>query len=259
MRPAKRLTGKRSIEQVPVLELDDFAGQETPAARKQVYLTTFPRPLATTSACGVRLRAPAAFTRFEPLEAFMDACQYPEYLDAKSVLQGSVVEMDMAAVFAELHKADENGATGIHVHVASLGVRNWRFLPVKRALLKRHGLASHWSCSHRGYWSAIRYLHMPSPKKTEGSLDRFPFLWARFGCHPPLSKCCNEPLTWQALVQRRDYKQKRAAEEGKTEPKVSELDVYGIIVEQGFQNTADDQTAYKKLVVHVNSHCSKAT
>ena len=35
--------------------------------------------------------------------------------------------------------------------------------------------------------------------------------------------------------------------------------MYGIIAEQGFQNTGDDQTAYKKLVVHVNSHCSKAT
>eukprot|EP00973_Karenia_brevis_P061948 8616170-Karenia_brevis.AAC.1 len=64
------------------------------------------------------------------------------------------------------------------------------FMPIKRALLERHGLASHWSASHNGYWSPIRYLYCPTVKKPEASLDKSYVLWA---CpplkHPALDDC----------------------------------------------------------------------
>ena len=71
--------------------------------------------------------------------------------------------MKQLGVFREFHVEDENGVAHAHYHIAVLAERGFMFLLVKRALLKDHGLASHWSCTHIGYWSVIRYLFHPSP------------------------------------------------------------------------------------------------
>jgi hypothetical protein len=86
----------------------------------------------------------------------------------------------------------------VHFHVALLGSRCFRFLSLKRALLERHGLASHWSSSHVGYWSAVRYGFMPTPRKPASEIDPEPLRWAAGGLHPPLFEASQEPVTARA-------------------------------------------------------------
>jgi len=57
-------------------------------------------------------------------------------------------------------------------------------------------------------------------------------------------------MTAKAVLARRRYAEDRAAEEGKPEPKVKELDLYGVVVDKGFRNSDDDRTAHKQLIVH---------
>eukprot|EP00973_Karenia_brevis_P009415 1271874-Karenia_brevis.AAC.1 len=70
-----------------------------------------------------------------------------------------------------MHAANPGERAQPHDHVPVKAFRQFYFMPVKRALLQRHGIASHWSCTHDGYHSALRYLVMPSPKKPSSALD----------------------------------------------------------------------------------------
>eukprot|EP00973_Karenia_brevis_P062238 8657550-Karenia_brevis.AAC.1 len=131
------------------------------------------------------------------------------------------------------------------------------YLPVKRALLERHGLASHWSGTHNGYWSALRYVFFPSPRKPQSASDKHYVLWASPpGVHPPLDEACNEPLTASALRARRLQADKKAAEQGISAPRITEMDVWPIVVQQGFENTPDDMTAAKQLQAWAKKHAS---
>ena len=235
--------------QQPLTVVDDWAKDEVQGARQSAWLVTLPHPQSSTSADGFPLRCPEVFSKQQLFEALHDSCQHPDYLDRKSVKLGCVVALDRAGVFFELHKPDPQGQAHQHGHLPVLAATHFRFLPVKRALLKRHGLASHWS-PHDGYWTAFRYCWMPSPTKPLASLDRTPVLWASGRPHPDPQECCNEPMTAAALRARRRYAEERAAEEGEPEPKVKELDLYGLVVEKGFRNSADDQTAHKRLIVY---------
>ena len=162
--------------------------------------------------------------------------------------------MKFTGVFRELHAADANGAAYPHDHLP-VAARKFRFMPVKRALLHRFGLASHWSCTHTGYWSCIRYLYKESEKKPKESLDRAYMLWASFdaGPHPVLDECCNAPLTSAAIVARRKCAEEGAVAKGKTQPRVTKLDVWPIVVQNGIRNTPDDLTAHKQLAAWVKT------
>jgi hypothetical protein len=105
----------------------------------------------------------------------------------------------------------------------------------------------------------VRYLYWPSQKKKEASLDKFYLTWACAGEHPPLTECCREPKTAKALVKCREGKERAAAEQGKPEPRVTELDIYGLVVQKGFRNTPDNRTANQQLTMYARNHCSKAT
>ena len=263
---AKRLRGKTNC-QVPLAEIDDWEAQEDPAARRSAWLITLPHPQSATSAGGLPLRAPETFTKRELFEVLHDCCQRPDYVDPKSLKLSCATGLQKAGVFFELHEPDAQGRVHKHAHLTALTASHIRFLPLKRAMLKRHGLASHWQALE-GYWMAFRYCWMPSPKKPLVSLDRFPFLWACgqrmdpmgpvVSLHPDPHESCNEPMTASAIRSRRRYAEERAAEEGKQEPKLKELDIYGLVVAQGFRNTADDRSAHKQLIVYGMDHGSKA-
>jgi len=90
---------------------------------------------------------------------------------------------------------------------------------------------------------------MPSPKKLQSALDSDPVLWAAPPLvHPPLDECCNEPVTAAATRARRIKAERVAAEEGKGAPRISEFDLWPVVVRHGFENTADDATAAKQLM-----------
>ena len=167
--------------------------------------------------------------------------------------------MKQLGVFREFHVEDENGVAHAHYHIAVLAERGFMFLLVKRALLKDHGLASQWSCTHIGYSSVIRYLFHPSPpKKPDASLDKGALKWAATGYeHPPFEECCSEPLTAKALAARRMAQDRTAAENSEGPPKITELGVWPVVVQHGFKNTAEDQNAKMKLMVWSKKHASQ--
>jgi hypothetical protein len=144
----------------------------------------------------------------------------------------------------------------VHYHVALKAAASFRFVPVKRVLRVKHGLASHWSTSHDGMWSAIRYGNIPSPTKPQHALDPEPLVWSRQEPLPSLFDLAQEPVTAGALKRRREQKVKAAAAAGKQEPKATEMDLYAIIAKQGIRNTRDHSSAEDDLIKYLKEYGS---
>ena len=235
----------------------DFDEEEDDeSARNMSYLVTLPHPKQEFSSAGVKLVAPESLTKQAVLEAFLSACAEPNYVDARSIHRGSCVAVKWVGVWRENHKALADKTPHAHDHLPVLAKHHFRFLPVKRALLLRFGLASHWSCTHLGYWSAVRYVAWPSEKKPQAALDPKPVLWP--DTHPPVSECVHEPLTASALRARREKADRQAAEDGESAPRITELDVWPLVVKNKFRDTTDVPTAHLELMAFSKTHCSAA-
>ncbi|CAK0810004.1 unnamed protein product [Prorocentrum cordatum] len=203
------------------------------------------------------LRAPAAFSREEVRDAFLDCCGAP-YADpawlASHRGQGAApVGVKKLVVFKEYH-APVAGVRRAHYHVALHLGKKSKFLTVKRALLNRYQLASHWSCSHDGHWSAVGYCANATPNKPRSALDVDYLAWP--ADHPPLSAAKREPTTARALEKRRTAREQVEGEKGKPEPRVEEVDLWPIVVRSGIRNTPDDPHAVRKLMAYAKTSCS---
>ena len=128
--------------------------------------------------------------------------------------------------------------------------RSFRFAPCKRALHVAHGLASHWSCAHTGYWSAARYGFMPLQRKNKMSWIRTPKLGQGRGLIQ--REASQEPVTAAGLARRREKKVKDAAASGRPEPRPAEMDLYDVIVKNGFRNTPEK--ALSRLIAFLKGH-----
>lgn len=181
----------------------EFDAEATADVKRRVYLVTLPPPTQSHAATGERLVAPGSVAKAKVLEGVLDSCAHPVYVDLHSRSAGCSVPLQLCGVWREFCTASANVTHPEHDHIAVCAVGSFRFLPVKRALLQRHGFASHWSCTHLGYWSCVRYLAMASPKKPLQSLDGVPCLWAAAGVHPPLMDCCYAPVNAKSLSQKR--------------------------------------------------------
>ena len=243
--------------QLPHVAVPDYAADERDNARKMVYLVTFPHPRIKRTPEGYDVVAPESFGREAILQKLLDACARPICTDTRANTSARFVDVLRAGVFFESHKEDEAAQVHKHAHVSLCASARFYFLPVKRALLAWHGLVSHWSCSREGYWSVVRYLFVPSPKKPADTLDRTPYLWAKGSTHPPLDECSNEPLTAPALAAKRLKLEHTAAEKGKAAPRITEFDVYPIIVNNGFKNTSNSHTAHLELIAFAKESCSR--
>ena len=124
--------------------------------------------------------------------------------------------------------------------------------------MANHGLASHWSVTHTGYWSVVRYMVMPSPQKPLACLDPSPVLWSSSGEHPPLEDCCHEPVTAKALQKRRFEATQKAAEQGDKDPRITDMDVWALVVRLGIRNSQDNRQAHLSLVKHAKNHIGAA-
>ena len=82
------------------------------------------------------------------IEKLKDAFAQPAY--ANSWQAHGSIELVRVGVWREYHSPVSAAAPEQHDHIAVLAAAPFRYLPVKRALLQRHGLASHWSCAHTG-------------------------------------------------------------------------------------------------------------
>ena len=241
--------------QAPVVGSD--LGAEAPAdAKLMAYLITFPHPVRKLSACGVPLVAPSSFTKRELAAKVEDAFAHPDSRNPASA-GAAPVPLRRMGVWREWHAQTVGGACFQHDHTAALSGVSFRYLPVKRALLQRHGLASHWS-QHTGYSSIVRYLAVPSPKKPAAALDHDPYLWDATGAHPPLVDCVYAPVTAKALEAKRRKLVNAACEAGSKDPRATDLDVWALVVRTGIRNTDDDRAAYLRLVAYAKENCDEA-
>ncbi|CAK9054506.1 SAM domain-containing protein (Fragment) [Durusdinium trenchii] len=218
---------------------------EVDSAQKSVYLVTLPALKPGAAARGYV--SPAAWSHAEVLRVFLSVFQQRQPEAEKGV------ELECVTVFRERHAAGQ-----YHWHVALKASRSFRWHGYKRALHVEHGLATHWSSSHTGYWSAVRYGVMPSPQKPLEDLDVSPQSWAKAGPHPDLFEVAQEPVTAAALSRRREKKVKDAAATGKPEPRPTEMDLYAVIVKNGFKNTPDDANAAARLIAYLKVHGTPA-
>jgi hypothetical protein len=246
--------------------VEDDLGEEDGRNSREVYLVTLPA-LSHANGLGASssgLVCPSTWKHEDIARVMVHAFGHPVRAHNNSTWGGEVVNLNLFVVFRERHAPRPGEKVGpYHWHVAVKAHPAFRFASFKRALTVHHGLASHWSTSHTGYHSAVRYGAMPSLKKLRADLDPKPLAWARpdgpnGGKHPDLYDASQEPTTAAALKRRRENKVKDACEQGKPEPRPSEMDLYPIIVQQGFKNTPDDMMAHQKLIQHLKACGSPA-
>ena len=253
----KRLRIKTNLQQACAMQVPEA---EVADAHRCVYLVTAAHPSQERSADGRRLVAPESMTREAMAAALRDAAAHPlpdEQWQRRHPGRGpQPAELVMLAVFREYHAATAGGPGRAHFHVAVLFATSVRFAPLKRSLLWNHGLATHWSCSHYGYWSAVRYGRMPTPRKPPDALDPVPWTWAAAGAHPPLDECVHEPTTAKALGARRLRVEQAASARGKGAPRVREVDVWPVVVASGVRITGSGVHAEHRLIQYAKSHCS---
>ena len=232
------------------MELEDLVVEGPKDSRKQIYLVTLPHPREVGAPAG-NLRCTSTMTPEELKNMIIDAIRHPVYVDAGAAHRTSTIDVVKLVVYRELHAADENGVAHPHFHIALQLTSPCRFVAFKRALAQRYYVASHWSCSHDGYWSAVRYGYFPTPKKPRSSLDAKPLAWSSQGDHPDLFEASQEPVTVAAMRRRREQKVLSANEAAVPEPRATELDLYATIVQQNFRNTADKPWAHKELIQYL--------
>ena len=228
-RPVKRvrINGKSTM-QAPASGLD--LGVEDPTAVREAYLVTFPHPSDGPGTNGGGLLAPAVYTRAQVRDAVLAACNAPvhdpAWLRRHPGFVAQAVPVQKMVIFREYHATGTLGQQDLHYHVALLLDRPARFMPLKRAILAATRLASHWSCSHIGYWSTVSYGITATVKKPRAALDPAPLSWCVHGVHPPLEEAAVEPTTARALAVRRQRSVDAAGEKGKAEPRAQDIDLW---------------------------------
>ena len=257
---SRRVSAKRAApaawQQQLALDAAPELSVENGQARKTAYLVTLSHPHNTHSQCGTLLRVPGSLSHAQVRDAMLDACAHPVAADTGNAVQGFTVELEYLVVYRERHSAGHGDVLHAHYHIAVKGPR-FRFLHVKRALLQRHGLASHWSDTHEGYWSCVRYGYWPSPPhKPQDALDPEPLSWARVGQHPRLVDAMIEPTTAAAVARRREMAVRQAAIAGSSEPRPTEMDVWPLVVRFNIRNRSDNRSAHLALIQAAKARCT---
>jgi hypothetical protein len=227
---------------------------ESRSQHKSVYLVTFPA-LAHSTTATTGLKCPSTFTREGIARRLVEAMKHPLYNNPSHASLTRAAELVTYIVFRELHQPrPADGKRLAHFHVAVKASSSFRFGPVKKALQTTFGLASHWSTSHDGLWSAVKYGFTPSPNKPAEELDPSPLVWQREPVKASLFELSQPPLTAAALRSRREGKVHAAAEAGKKEPRATELDLYPFIVQHKIRNGPDFQHADDLLIQKLKAH-----
>ena len=133
----------------------DKLGPETAGAHKFFYLITFSRILADTLAAAAgNLRDAAGLTRQQIAVAVRNAFNNP----LPPVGGGGRPRADSQNIVKRLVVFLEQHADGSkHYHAAVYLYKQTRWEAIKRTLRVREKLAAHFSCSHDGWWSVLRY------------------------------------------------------------------------------------------------------
>ena len=193
------------------IDKDDWLreiGAQEEDARCLVYLVTFSRLLpGTLAAAQGELRGWDRLSRKTILSVVRDSFEKPEVGAAggRPSQPGEPVVCKLVAV-RETHVDGQ-----AQFHVAVLLRQCYRWPAVKRAIRQRHKLVAHFSCTHREWWSALRYITHTSEKKPvvdekkTCSLDSAWRNLRRFRGVPATVQC--RQLAWQT----REARQRRSS------------------------------------------------
>jgi len=131
-------------------------------------------------------------TREEIRDAVLDAVQNP-VATGRGGRPGELAEVLKLVVFLE---------APVHFHVALKLSKRVVFLPYKLALRRRAGLASHWSTSHKEFYSTVRHGRFSTHHKPV--VDETPLTWTPDGKALDLYVESQEPWNARAFMKKRE-------------------------------------------------------
>ena len=243
----RRVAGKTSPVLIALLEA---VGAEDGGANMQVYLITVSRVFRGTAAAS-GFRDVEGMSRAELRDLVRDAFDDPIPADTgRPRTRGSILDFVITA--------KEKHADGtVHFHVVVKLSEKMRFKQVKLTLQERHKLPSHVSCSHAHVWSAVRYLHVATPRKpdTDKALD----VWTWDGRSLDLDEISKEPFIAKAWDQRRVKLEAAAVLQEKKAPGFNKLDLTALIIAKHLHTKAAlmsyvQDFASAPVQLYVNKH-----
>ena len=209
----------------------EHLGEEVPGARCQVYLLSFSRLLPDTLASSNgQLRSLDGLTKDELVDFVRDAFENPENAVAGRPRQREGPLVRKVVVVSETH-ADGS----IHFHGAVLLFVPCRWPAVKRALRVRYQLAANFSCTHREFWSALRYLVFATTRKLEVDADRV--VWLAAGETFDAFKESQEPYNAKAWRAKREKRDMASSAEGSAAV-FTDLDFKSLVLSEGLTTRA---------------------
>ena len=216
-------------------EKPDWYDQADPDVQNEVFFVTAASILnAEDNVKGPALRDPSLISKEEFQAALFDSVSRPIYDQARGGRPATVMpQLDVYVGVKEPHKSRPQKEH--HHAVLKLWKGHHRFLPFKRAMRERHGIATHWSTSHKQMWSAVRYIYITTP--TKPMVDRAPLVWTRDNRKFELARNCNQPFqaeAWNRLRELRmadPYEKKTQKARDRSET-VTKLDFSALVLEQ---------------------------
>ena len=207
-------------------------GEEKQGTSKEFYLITFSRILADTlGAAAGALRDVANLTRAQISTMVRNAFNDPLRVHARGgrprQQNGNIVRK--IVVFMETH-ADGSK----HFHAAVYLFCRMRWEGSKRTLRLRKKLAVHFSSSHDGWWSVLRYGTELSKKD---DVDDKPHVWLARGEALDIFEESQQPYQAKAWVARREKKDIKAAKADKTAT-FTKLDFTSLVLAKGLSSRA---------------------
>ena len=205
-------------------------------ASTAVYLVTFAKILAETALVATTpLRTLDDQTRESIRDAIFEAVKKPVH-DTRG---GRPTSEPATVVKMVVAKEDP-----LHFHVALLLSKRVVFHPYKMALRQHSGLASHWSSSHREFWSTVRYLHFTTEHKQK--VDDSKIFWTASGDALDYYKESQEPWTAKAYKAKREQAEAQACadvaagkrKKGNHEGKFEKLDFMSLVLEETLDTPA---------------------
>ena len=214
----------------------DKVGAEKDQAQQFVYLGTAASILPETAEA-TNLVDVSQFSAEDISKMVRDSFDSPLRLDTRrgGRPRSSGGYVDKIVVKPEKH---QNGK--LHYHWAVKLFGKLSFLPAKTTMRMRHQIATHWSCSHTHFYSALRYLTFPSPKKPEQIDLKCLDVWTWDGRELDLFAESQEPFQATAWRRRREEHEREAAggPPHKKSARFSKIDFTALVIDKGLKTPA---------------------
>ena len=221
--PAKRTRlGKKTSPFY--LDIVRDLGPESDNAHSLVYLIAISRVLPRSSTL-LAYRDLETLKKEELVNMIRDALDDPVPLTFAGGRPCTLTD-SKAEIVMVVKEAHADGCSHFHA-VVKLNAQ-MRFKRAKRTLEERYLLPSHWSCTHTQLWSAIRYVHIASPKKP--TVDPNPCVWTRDEQIIDLVESSRKPFVALAWRKHREAAEAKARVEETSAPSFNKLDFIALVL-----------------------------